>query len=73
MKFGQEYNIKIKTTGKSTMNLEKIETMLLAVVSLNESKNVSIELTTKDGEKLGPQNFSFERYQQGMPIGKARY
>jgi hypothetical protein len=70
MVFEQNYNIKIKVQGKSTMQLEMFEDTLISVVSTYENKsNVKIILSDSKGNKLdrNSNSFSFIPYLNGVP------
>lgn len=77
MVFEQEYTVKVSVTGKSTMQLENIETILasLADVQNNHSKNVKMSITTRGGVEIKGENdiYSFDRYINGKNVGSSKH
>lgn len=70
----QEYIVKVKVTGRSTMWLENFENMLASICEINRKNNVHIKATSKDGMNIIPFNkdFSFDKYINGECVGRQR-
>lgn len=73
MIFEQEYTIKIRVTGKSTMRMEVLEDILISLCSQYSTKNnVNVDIIPKNSPSLTLNNkeYSFERYINGVSYGK---
>jgi len=69
MVFKQSYSIEIKVKGRSTMQMEMFENMLLSIVETYRKKNVEITLSDSKGNALnrGNEFFSFVVHSNGVP------
>ena len=71
----QEYTVKIKVTGNSTMQMEMFEDLLNTVINTPTGhKHVTISAVSKNGIELKRENteYTFDRFFNGVNRGSAK-